>query len=88
MYETQSEWGEQRVPADDRFRGYAKELGLHLTAYDQAYADPATLERIRKDVADGEVLGVSGTPTFFVNGKKLQPESVQDLVASLDAALG
>ncbi len=88
MYETQSEWGEQRVPADERFRGYAKELGLDLTAYDQAYADPATLERIRKDVADGEALGVSGTPTFFLNGKQLQPESVQDLVASIDAALG
>jgi len=88
MYETQTEWGEQRVPADDRFRGYAKELGLDLTAYDQAYADPATLERIRRDVADGEALGVSGTPTFFLNGKKLQPESVQDLVASIDAALG
>jgi protein-disulfide isomerase len=87
MYETQSEWGEQRVPADARFRGYAKELGLDLTAYDQAYADPATLERIRKDVADGEALGVTGTPTFFVNGQKLQPESVQDLIASIDAAL-
>lgn len=88
MYETQSEWGEQRVPADAWFRGYAQELGLDLTAYDQAYADPATLERIRKDVADGEALGVSGTPTFFVNGKKLQPESVQDLIAAIDAELG
>ncbi|GAB3953951.1 hypothetical protein GCM10029976_095180 [Kribbella albertanoniae] len=87
MYETQSEWGEAQVPADERFRGYAKDLGLDLTAYDKAYQDPATLERIKKDVADGEALGVTGTPTFFLNGQKLEPQSAQDLVASIDAAL-
>lgn len=87
MYETQAEWGEQRVPADDRFRGFAHALGLDLAAWDKAYADPATLERIKRDVADGEALGVTGTPTFFLNGEKLQPESAQDLTASIDAAL-
>lgn len=87
MYETQAEWGEQRVPADERFRGFAKDLGLDLPAFDLAYNDPATLERVKKDVADGEALGVSGTPTFFLNGQKIQPESLADLKASIDAAL-
>ncbi|MFF1819855.1 DsbA family protein [Kribbella sp. NPDC058245] len=87
MYETQAEWGEQRVPADDRFRGYAEELGLDVVAWDKDYADPATLERIKRDIADGEALGVTGTPTFFLNGEKLQPQSAQDLTASIDAAL-
>lgn len=87
MYETQAEWGEKRVPADDQFRGFAKDLGLNLASWDKAYNDPATLERIKRDVADGEALGVTGTPTFFLNGEKLQPESAQDLTASIDAAL-
>jgi protein-disulfide isomerase len=87
MYETQAQWGEQQVPADDRFRGFAKDLGLDLAAWDKAYNDPATLERIKRDVADGEALGVTGTPTFFLNGEKLQPESAQDLTARIDAAL-
>ncbi|WP_405059019.1 DsbA family protein [Kribbella sp. NBC_01505] len=87
MYETQAEWGEQRVPADDRFRGFAKELGLDVAAWEKAYNDPATLERIKRDIADGEALGVTGTPTFFLNGAKLEPKSVQDLTASIDAAL-
>ncbi|MEV6285273.1 thioredoxin domain-containing protein [Kribbella sp. NPDC051770] len=87
MYETQAEWGEQRVPADARFRGFAQELGLDLAKYDQVYGDQATLERIKKDVADGEALGVVGTPTFFLNGTKLEPESAADLKASIDAAL-
>ncbi|MBF6370879.1 thioredoxin domain-containing protein, partial [Nocardia puris] len=73
MYETQSEWAEQRVPKDDVFRGFASELGLNMTQWDSAYSDPATLQRIKDDVADGRTLGVQGTPTFFLDGVKLQP---------------
>ncbi|WP_159928170.1 DsbA family protein [Rhodococcus sp. WAY2] len=87
MYETQAEWGEQRTPKDEVFRGYAADLGLDLAAFDAAYTDPATLDRIRADVADGEALGVQGTPTFFLNGEKIEPTSYQDLTDALDAAL-
>jgi protein-disulfide isomerase len=87
MYETQTEWGEQQVPADARFRALATELKLDLAAFDLAYNAPATLERVKKDAADGEALGVTGTPTFFVNGEQLKPRSVEDLKASIDAAL-
>jgi protein-disulfide isomerase len=87
MYDTQTGWGEKQVPADATFRGFAAELKLDLAAYDRDYQDPATLERIKKDVADGEALGVTGTPTFFLDGAQLQPKSYEDLKASLDAAL-
>lgn len=88
MYETQSQWGEQRVPKDELFRSFAVDLGLNMTAWDQAYQDPATLERINADVADGRALGVQGTPSFFLNGQRLQPQSFQDLTDALDRALG
>ncbi|MEU2004625.1 DsbA family protein [Rhodococcus sp. NPDC019627] len=87
MYDTQAEWGEQRTPKDEVFRGYAADLGLDLAAFDAAYTDPATLDRIRADVADGEALGVQGTPTFFLNDEKIEPTSYQDLTDALDAAL-
>jgi protein-disulfide isomerase len=87
MYETQAEWGEQQVPADDVFRGFAQQLGLDMSAFDATYHDPATLDRIRLDIADGTALGVQGTPTFFVNGERIQPKSYDDLAAALDRAL-
>jgi protein-disulfide isomerase len=87
MFETQAEWGEQRVPADDTFRGFAKDLGLDVAKWEQAYNDPATLKRIQKDVADGESLEVQGTPSFFLNGEKLEPRSIDDFKAAIDAAL-
>ena len=87
MYDTQAQWGEQRTPADEVFRGFAAELGLDLAAFDTAYADPATVERIQLDVADGRALGVQGTPTFFLNDTRIQPHSYQDLTKALDDAL-
>ncbi|WP_436763431.1 DsbA family protein [Streptosporangium sp. V21-05] len=87
MYETQAQWGEKRVPADTVFRGFAQGLGLDMAAWDKAYDDPATLARVNKDVADGQALGVSGTPTFFLNGTKIQPQSRDEFKAAIDAAL-
>jgi protein-disulfide isomerase len=87
MFATQLEWGEKQVPADDTFRGFAADLKLDMAAYDKAYADADTLKRIRQDVADGKAFGVTGTPTFFLNGKMFDPTSYEHIVQSLDAAL-
>ncbi len=87
MYQTQTAWGEQRTPADGVFRGFAAELGLDLAAYDAAYDSPETVQRINVDVADGRALGVQGTPTFFLNGVKIQPRGFDDLAAMVDRAL-
>lgn len=87
MYQTQTEWGEQQAPMDDRFRGYAARIGLDMARYDAAYRDPATLERVRADRNDGLALGVQGTPTFFLNGRQLDPQNLDDLGRELDRAL-
>lgn len=87
MYETQSQWGEQRTPADAMFRGFATELGIDMGAFDTAYNDPATLDRINLDVADGEALGVQGTPTFFLDGTRVEFRTYEDLSAAIDRAL-
>lgn len=87
MYETQAQWGERRTPADDVFRGFAADLGLDMSAFDAAYADPATAERIQVDVEDGMALGVQGTPTFFVNGEQVSPRSVDDLRTAIENGL-
>ena len=71
LFETQTEWGGKQESQAPVFRGYARELGLNLARYDAAVADESTKDRIRKDAADGTSLGVTGTPTFFLNGKKL-----------------
>lgn len=87
MYETQEQWGEQQAPLDELFRGFAEDLDLDMTTFDRDYADPATAARIKKDQTDGLALGVQGTPTFFLNGKQIQPRDYADLTDAFDAAL-
>lgn len=86
MYETQAEWGESAEDRSAVFRGFAEDLGLDMAAYDAAVADPATVERIKLDVADGTALGVSGTPTFFLDGEVLNPESLEHFRAAVEGA--
>jgi protein-disulfide isomerase len=88
MFETQSQWGEQQVSHAATFRAFAADLGLDVTAYDRAVADPATLDRVLADQRDGHAAGVQGTPTFFLDGQRLEPRSIDDLRAALDRALG
>lgn len=88
MYETQAQWGETQVSQAHVFRGFAQELGLDMDRYDADVADPATAERVRSDFDDGRALGVSGTPTFFLDGQRLELTNPEDLTRAVQDALG
>lgn len=87
MYETQTEWGEQRESRADLFRTFAADLGLDMSQYDRDVADPSTKARVQLDQQDGLDLGVRGTPTFFLDGELLQPQTVQDFYTAIDQAV-
>ncbi len=87
MYETQKEWGESQDSKEDLFRTFAEDLGLDMDQYDADVSSEDVGARVAKDVADGESLGVSGTPTFYVDGELFQPQSVEDFTSVLDEAL-
>ncbi|MFB9908602.1 DsbA family protein [Allokutzneria oryzae] len=87
LFENQEKWGHSTESRASTFEGYAAELGLDVARFKAAVADPATAARIAKDQADGETAGVEGTPSFYVNGVKLSPRSLQDLRDAVDNAL-
>ncbi len=88
MFETQEEWGEARESKAALFEGFAKELGLDMAQYRRDVADPSTEARVKKDFEEALELGVEGTPALFLDGEPLQPESLEQLSAEVDAALG
>jgi len=62
--------------------------GIDMAKYNICIVDPKIKAEIDADLAAGQAAGVSGTPSFFINGKMLvgaQPYSV--LKAEIDAAL-
>lgn len=86
MFGTQAKWGEAGEDKSALFRTYAEGLGLDMAAYDAAVADPATGERVKLDIADGKALGVSGTPTFFLDGKPISVQGLDEFEAAIAAA--
>ncbi|MDO9377418.1 MAG: thioredoxin domain-containing protein [Nocardioidaceae bacterium] len=87
MYQTQAQWGERQDSQAALFRTFADDLGLDLDRYDADVASTTTRERVARDYEDGLALGVSGTPTFFLDGRQLRPSTPEDFTAAIDAAL-
>jgi len=87
LFESQAEWGEQGESRADVFRGFAVELGLDMARYDADVADPATRARVEQDFEDGRALGVDGTPTFFVDGARLELRRFTDVADAVERAL-
>lgn len=88
LFETQPEWGEQQTPEEQYFFDLAEQIGLDMDEFRSVYDDPATEAKVERDQQDGDSLGVTGTPTFFLDGEQLELTTVEDLTEQLDEAVG
>jgi protein-disulfide isomerase len=88
LFQPQDQWGHQDSPEEPRFFDYAEELGLDMDRFRADYDDPEARARIEQDEADARALGITGTPTMFMDGERLQPKTVDDLTAAFDDAVG
>ena len=57
--------------AETMLKGYAKDAGADPDKVAACTADPNTEKRVRESLALGEKLGLTSTPTFFINGRKI-----------------
>ncbi|ALD14323.1 DsbA family protein [Clavibacter capsici] len=87
MFDTQTQWGEQQGSKASLFRSFADELGLDLAAYDAVVSDPATKARVQQDFDAGIALGVTGTPTIFLNDTQLELTSPDALLGEVERAV-
>ncbi len=83
IYDKQEEWAET-LNAQSFFLTYATTLGLDTKKFTADLTNKAIEDKILAEIKEGTRLGVQGTPTFFLNGKKL--ENVRDL-ASFNKAI-
>jgi protein-disulfide isomerase len=66
---------------------YAGELGLDLDRYQDDLRRRVHEARIAQDVESAALSGVSGTPTFFVNGQRhFGPFDLASLTAAVNTA--
>jgi protein-disulfide isomerase len=57
--------------AEAMLKGYVKDAGADTAAVAACVAKPETEKRVRESEALGTKLGVTSTPTFFINGRKV-----------------
>jgi len=72
---------------DQKIIDISKELGLDQTKFAEHRQNPAETARIRQDYQEGLRLGVRGTPTVFINGKKIKNRGMTSMEAEIEAAL-
>lgn len=65
----------------------AKQIGLDMDAFNRDINSEATKQRLVKDVTDAREAEVSGTPTLFVNGRRVNDRSPQALQLLIDQEL-
>lgn len=71
LYEGQKKWEESKG-AKDIFLTIASELGLNMDQFEKDLNSHRFAEKINTDKLDGNQLDLNSTPTFFVNGIKLE----------------
>lgn len=70
LYDQQSSWSVASNPLTF-FQSYAQQLGLDVNKFNSDYASGTVNDVINADIKAGNDIGVNGTPTFVINGTKL-----------------
>ncbi len=65
--------------------GWAKELGLDMDLFERCRKSNIKMAIVEASQQEGEELGVNGTPTFFVNGKRVE-STIQAIGAAIQEA--
>ncbi len=87
LFETQTSWGESQEDMSPLFRSYAEELGLDLAQFDADVVSEDVAARVEADFQDAQSLGLSGTPSLFLDGEVIQPRTLGDFEDALERAV-
>ncbi len=72
-----------------RVTAYAKGAGLDEGKFTQCFDAKTALPRIEKDLAEAAAVGANSTPTFFINGRRLEgAQPLENFKAIIDEELG
>ncbi len=65
----------------------AESIGLNMEQFKKDMADPATRQKVIKDMLDASKADVSGTPTLFINGHRVKDRSLSSIQNMIDQEL-
>ncbi|MEN8185264.1 MAG: thioredoxin domain-containing protein [Myxococcota bacterium] len=79
----------QRDLSSEAYEKYARDLGLDVEKFKADSASEAVKKRVEADSSEAASLGVSGTPSFFINGRYLSgAQPYEEFKKRIDEELG
>jgi protein-disulfide isomerase len=88
LYENQDNWSKVGNP-NGVLEGYAKQLDLNIDQFKSDMASEETNNVINADRREGNAIGATSTPTFVINGKKVEkmPQTLDQFKKLIDEAI-
>lgn len=87
LFANQSAWSDSDS-SQTTFEGYAKQLNLDMERYKTDFASSETNGAINASIREFNKLGLpKSTPTFLLNGKKIQPRDAADFSKLIEEQL-
>ena len=77
----------QNSLSSDKYLEIAQNLGLDLKMFSLDMMRPSVRKKIDQDISDAKKAGVTGTPTLFVNGRKVKKRDFDAMSKLIDAEL-
>ena len=77
----------QNSLSNEKFLGIAQQMGLDTGKFGLDMMRPSLRKKIEEDIADAKKAGVTGTPTIFVNGRRLKKRDINDISRMIDEEL-
>jgi protein-disulfide isomerase len=77
----------QNSLASEKYLEIAQKLGLDLKKFSLDMMRPSLRQKIEQDAAEAKKAGVTGTPTIFVNGRKLNNRDLTAISKLIDDEL-
>jgi len=76
-----------RALSPDNLKAYAQKIGLDMDKYEKDVNSPKCEDMISRNVGEAHEAQVGGTPSFFLNGKRVQNRSTEAVKAMVETAL-
>lgn len=86
LFDNQQTWS-KAVSPNALFVQYAEQLELDLDQFRQQMKSSVLRDKAKADFAEGRKLGVGGTPSFFLNGKQISHQPIEEFIAAIAFAI-
>lgn len=86
LFANQETWGAAAAP-QTFFLQYANELGLDMDMFRRHMNSSVLRDAVREDLNEARALGLTGTPTFFLNGERMEIQTFPGFIEQIAVAV-